>query len=78
MAASPLLLCIVLALLGKGSDVAIIAAVYVVFGLVFVLTVGWLLSLAAKKAKEPLLWTVICYSAPALLIDLAILGLVFV
>jgi drug/metabolite transporter (DMT)-like permease len=75
-AASPLLLCLVLFLFGV-SDTALLAAIYSVFGLIFVLAVGWVLTFAAKKSGNPLLWTTVGYVAPAMLMNLAILGISF-
>ncbi len=73
-AASPLFLCLVLYLLGV-SDAALLAAIYTVFGLIFVLVIGWVLTFAAKKSQNPLLWTTIGYVAPAMLLNFAILGI---
>lgn len=73
-AASPLLVCLCLALFGA-PDAGLLAAVYTVFGLPFVLVIGWLLTFAAKKSRQPLLWTTVGYVAPALLLVLAIIGI---
>ncbi len=73
-AISPVIVCILLALLGIGTNLAIVAAVYVVFGLPFVLIVGWLLSQFTKNNKKALQLSVVGYLAPVILINLAILG----
>lgn len=74
-ALSPLLVCLLLALFGQTSGLAVILAVYLVFGLAFILVVGWFFSLLTKNSKNPLFWSVVSYSTPALLIDLAIIGI---
>jgi hypothetical protein len=73
-AASPLLVCLCLFLLGQ-SDAGLLAAVYIVFGLPFVLVVGWTLTFAAKKSTKPLFWTTVSYVATAMLMNIAIIGI---
>lgn len=72
-AASPLLVCLCLGLLGS-ADAGILAAVYMVFGLPFVLVMGWALTFAAKKSRQPLLWTTVGYVVPAFVINAVIIG----
>lgn len=63
-----------MALLGIGTDLAIIAAAYVVFGLPFVLIVGWLISQITKNNKKALQLSVVGYLTPVILVNLAIVG----
>lgn len=73
-AMSPFVICLVLFLIGQ-KDAATLAAVYSVFGLPFVLIIGWLLSISAKNHKNPQKWTVLAYITPVVIINLAIIGI---
>jgi hypothetical protein len=75
---SPLILCALGAFTKSGGDAAILAAVYVTFGLVFVLVLGWLLSLVTQHAKHPVRWLVAGYLLPVAIINAAIIALLFV
>lgn len=75
---SPLVLCTMGAITKSRSDAAILAAVYVTFGLLFVLVVGWLLSLVTSHTKHPIRWLVVGYLAPVLVINAAIVALLFI
>lgn len=70
----PLLLCVVLYAFTQSSDILILGAVYVVFGLPIVLIIGWLLSATTKNTAKPLFWSVVSYLAPVFIICLAIIG----
>lgn len=75
---SPLVLCGIGAITKSAGDAAILAAVYVTFGLLFVLVLGWLLSLVTSHAKHPVRWLVVGYLLPVLVINAAIVALLFV
>ena len=70
---SPFIVCLAFFLIGQNNAITL-AAVYSVFGLPFVLIIGWLLSNSAKNHKNPLKWTVFSYIIPVIIINLAIIG----
>lgn len=71
---SPLIVCLLVLLFGVSlGEAATLAAMYLVFGLVMVLVVGWAVSGVTKNSKNATTWLLIGYCVPAIVINIAIL-----